>query len=532
MIANLTPLIAFGQVAVGVGATVLGAFQTIMGGAAQLGAFLGTIVAGIEADPARGLAALARSVVPSNQRSDDYAMGLLGREPLGDVGVGGDLLAEARAAGEEAGQALYEGALKNLEAGQAAFAFDAAALIEGALTSARAAVSRGSGNLFTPTDNGESGGGGGDGTPAGNNTDPIVVIAPSLNRALEDAGLTGRQSLFRDIPTPAVTFAGGIRSIPTPNLGGVSLAAGRRLDAVRAAEAQLEQARRDSSNSARLAAEEGLQLQTALAMVARDIGITVDVSQDQARVAVEAAQAERELDAARRAATNSARLAAEEGFQAQTAAMRGPIPIPQVGVAPIGAIPIPSIGVAPFGPIPLPNVDVSNDAAREFIAAAEATRSAGEQFRQSVVVAGAQFTASLVQSIRSGDVGGAFQSVLGLGGQLAGAAASGLQGGIGSILGLTASAVPGLNLAAALLPIIGGIFGSLFSPREEAEATRAPGAQARGAPAVEFNLTQNNSIAVNGMPEFRDALTDSVTQLARVIETNLIPRITRLEANA
>jgi hypothetical protein len=157
---------------------------------------------------------------------------------------------------------------------------------------------------------------------------------------------------------------------------------------------------------------------------------------------------------------------------------------------------------------------------------------AGEDFRQSVIVAGAQFTASLVQSIRSGDIGGAFQSVLGLGGQLAGAAAAGLQGDIGNILGLTAAAIPGLNLAAALLPIIGGLFAGLFGDREESEATRAIGAQSRGAPAVEFNLTQNNSIAVNGMPEFRDALTDSVTQLARVIETNLIPRITRLEASA
>jgi hypothetical protein len=322
------------------------------------------------------------------------------------------------------------------------------------------------------------------------------------------------------------------RDIPLPNLSATSLLAGERLDVARAEEDALTQARRDAANAARLAAEEGLQLRTSLALVARDIGISVSVSQEQARAAVEAAQAERELDAARRAATNSAILAATEGLQSIVpGALRRDIPIPRIGVAPIGAIPIPQVGVAPIGAIPLPNVDVSNDAAREFIAAAEATRSAGEQFQQSVIVAGAQFTASLIDSIRSGDIGGAFQSVLGLGGQLAGAASSFVGAG-GALFGLTKAAVPGLGLAAALLPILGGIFGSLFSPRPESEATRAIGASARGAPAVEFNLTQNNSIAVNGMPEFRDALTDSVTQLARVIETNLIPRITRLEANA
>jgi hypothetical protein len=177
-------------------------------------------------------------------------------------------------------------------------------------------------------------------------------------------------------------------------------------------------------------------------------------------------------------------------------------------------------------------VDVSNEAVRKWIEATERTRQAGVDFRQSVITAGAQFTASLIDSIRSGDVGSAFQSVLGLGGQLAGAASSFLGTPGTSLFGLGASAVPGLGLAAALLPIVGGIFGGLLGPRPESEATRAIGAQARGAPAVEFNLTQNNSIAVNGLPELRSALTDTVNQLARVIESNLIPRITRLEATA
>jgi hypothetical protein len=140
-------------------------------------------------------------------------------------------------------------------------------------------------------------------------------------------------------------------------------------------------------------------------------------------------------------------------------------------------------------------------------AAAGVTTRAALQFATTVAGAGA----SLADALRSGSPR---------------AVGSSLASGVGSIVGLFNPA------AGSAISVIGGLLSGFLPSGQATEASRAAGAAARGAPAVEFNLTQNNSIAVNGMPEFRDALTDSVTQLARVIETNLIPRITRLEANA
>jgi hypothetical protein len=181
-----------------------------------------------------------------------------------------------------------------------------------------------------------------------------------------------------------------------------------------------------------------------------------------------------------------------------------------LGAAGIGAGQAVSAGVSTDAPgavglVPFEDAaDAVTDGAE---AAAGVTTRAALQFATTVAGAGA----SLADALRSGSPR---------------AVGSSLASGVGGIVGLFNPA------AGSAISVIGGLLSGFLPSGQATEASRAAGAAARGAPAVEFNLTQNNSIAVNGMPEFRDALTDSVTQLARVIETNLIPRITRLEANA
>lgn len=125
---------------------------------------------------------------------------------------------------------------------------------------------------------------------------------------------------------------------------------------------------------------------------------------------------------------------------------------------------------------------------------------AGVAFRQNVAIAGAQFAAGLVQSIRSGDVGGAISSAFSAAGQVASAGASFLGSGGASFLGLGASAIPGLGLFAGLVPILGGLLGGLFggnrgaTPTEserEAEATR----RSRQTPSfvVRISVAQTNN---------------------------------------
>ena len=162
---------------------------------------------------------------------------------------------------------------------------------------------------------------------------------------------------------------------------------------------------------------------------------------------------------------------------------------------------------------------------READAAAEqlaAERERQQQIRDTVsaINAATNATTGFVDSLRqlsSGNTAGGI---------------SGLFGAAGGIAGLFG---PKGQLVGAILGSIGSIIGSLFGRRDASNAnleSRAAGAAARGAPSVEFNVTQNNSIAVNGIPELRGALADAVDDLARVIESNLIPRIQRLEGSA
>ena len=155
-------------------------------------------------------------------------------------------------------------------------------------------------------------------------------------------------------------------------------------------------------------------------------------------------------------------------------------------------------------------------ALREADAEAEAFRAQQEAQRQAVTVINAATSATngLVNSIRELQQGNLGQGVGGLFG-----VAGGIAGLFNPVIG-------------AILGGLGSIFANLFGRRDQTNAnleSRAAGAQARGAPAVEFNVTQNNSIAVNGIPELRGALGEAIDDLARIIETNLVPRIQRLE---
>jgi hypothetical protein len=70
---------------------------------------------------------------------------------------------------------------------------------------------------------------------------------------------------------------------------------------------------------------------------------------------------------------------------------------------------------------------------------------------------------------------------------------------------------------------------------EGAVVSRAAGASARGAPALELNFTFNQSLALASLtdPESRAALSqsagDAFERFQRVIEANILPRLDRLE---
>jgi len=346
----------------------------------------------------------------------------------------------------------------------------------------------------------------------------------------EDAGTIGRGAFnvpgaanaARDIPIPSVSVTNGREFV-------AFVSAVDRAAAV--ANFSLDALGRGYAENAREAAE----------LAAR---------QEQAgRTGRDAARSIEELDAALLALIQASQAAeAAEVERARTLEQRAAAGTLGRGLNPVAE------PFAPFAPVANPFMDPTRQrgvlddgkSAASKAAEIEATRrqaalveQAGQQFQQAVIVAGAQFAASLVQSIKSGDIGGAFQSVLGLGGQVAGAAGSFLSsaGPTASLLGLTASAIPGLGLAAALLPIIGGIFGSLFSGigQDRRTDSRAAGAQARQAPALELNFTFNQSLALASLtdPESRAALnqsaTDAFDRFQRVLQTNVLPRLDRLE---
>jgi hypothetical protein len=140
---------------------------------------------------------------------------------------------------------------------------------------------------------------------------------------------------------------------------------------------------------------------------------------------------------------------------------------------------------------------------------AEETRAAGQSFALSVAQAGAQFTVSLVDSIRNGDVGGAFQAALGAAGSVGGALAS-----FGPAAGLISSAAAGpLGLIAAILPIVGSLFGGLFGGRRQTEQQERQAEEAqrrqRSTPSIQItaNVTQQNTFGTDLVdPRTRAAL--------------------------
>jgi hypothetical protein len=168
-------------------------------------------------------------------------------------------------------------------------------------------------------------------------------------------------------------------------------------------------------------------------------------------------------------------------------------------------------GTVPI-PVPAVGVQVFEEAGDELVdgatAAADVTRRASEAFNLSVVQSAVQFGANLASAIQSGSPSGIFSA-------LGGGIASFIPGPAGLIFGMLTS------LFAGFLP----------SSRRSEEPGRAAGAAVRGAPNVEFSVSQFNNLTLNGS-ELRETMSDANRELLRLIETNIVPRLERLEAGA
>ena len=109
---------------------------------------------------------------------------------------------------------------------------------------------------------------------------------------------------------------------------------------------------------------------------------------------------------------------------------------------------------------------------------------AAEKFRDTVISAGFGFADTLVQGIKTGDVGSIF---------------GGLGGAVGSVL----SAVPGFGLAGSIVTGAAGLIGSIFGGaggQQDQAAQAAELRRTRGVPAVNINATVNQSNTINGSP--------------------------------
>ena len=109
---------------------------------------------------------------------------------------------------------------------------------------------------------------------------------------------------------------------------------------------------------------------------------------------------------------------------------------------------------------------------------------AAEKFRDTVISAGFGFADTLVQGIKTGDVGSIF---------------GGLGGAVGSVL----SAVPGFGLAGSIVTGAAGLIGSIFGGaggQQDQAAQAAELRRSRGVPAVNINATVNQSNTINGSP--------------------------------
>ena len=621
MAANLGPLVAFGQTAVGVGASVFGAFQTIMAGAAQLGAYLGTLLAEFERDPG----SVVRSLSPLNTGADEFAMGLLNR--TGDGGRAGPAplggVAAASEAGKAAAQAYYDSALASFDLAGAAFRFDLQAVLRDVYRGVDDALARGGGSFAASPARAATAGspaGGGAGGP------DAVAIEQARISALVQANVAANRAVvgagYADIAAATEGFTAA------------EIAAGRErrdaeLDAIRAREvahramtdsmreglrlvAQAEaQAARLSPFGANALAARAVSNGGAAAITAATEGFTAaEIAEAKARLSrspFDAAQLAARANAfggaaaaaasfdgftaeeiaasrARRAAELESLRAREVAQRIYTDSLRDSVRL--VGVAadeaaraferavqafdespgsagaafrPAAerfllagarrAAAVQAFDESPGGPglsrdvinagfnrrpaldlvaaNPLASIQAGATATtRAGIEAARLQQQAANTFSQAVVNSAFQFADGIVQSIRSGDIGAAFN------GLFQGAAGIAGAGNFGALSFLGGS-IPIAGLVSAGISLIGSIF-SLFLPGGsdrggESSAARAAGVGPRGAPSVELNVTQNNSLAVSGITELRGALADTVDQLSRVMQQNVLPRLTSLE---
>lgn len=193
LLANLAPVVSFGQTVVGVGLSVYGAFQTMIAGAAQLGAFLGTLLVEFERD------AKNVGVAISNWANPFMLPQNIVRALTPAPGIADDAFARARAAGQETAQAYYEAALRSFELAGQAFTFDLEQLLADIARTTNEALTRGAGNLFGGDD--ASGGFGGD---AGRSflEGSLAALRSELakaEQALAEAGTQGARDFQRAI---------------------------------------------------------------------------------------------------------------------------------------------------------------------------------------------------------------------------------------------------------------------------------------------------------------------------------------------
>jgi hypothetical protein len=144
-------------------------------------------------------------------------------------------------------------------------------------------------------------------------------------------------------------------------------------------------------------------------------------------------------------------------------------------------------------------------------AAGAAIIESGQKFLSLVQTAGQGF-ASVLDAAKAGSAQGV---------------ASALTGSVGSIVGLFNP------LIGSLISVFGGLFASFLPNSRPNDSARAAGAQGgRGAPAIELSFTMNNSIAVNRMADLGAELNSVFENAIRTLETNVLPRLERLEARA
>jgi hypothetical protein len=163
---------------------------------------------------------------------------------------------------------------------------------------------------------------------------------------------------------------------------------------------------------------------------------------------------------------------------------------------------------------------VAQDAFRQ---SALRQQEAADVFANTVVQSSFTFANGLVDSIRNGDIGQAFQSAF--------SAASGIVGaGSFGNLSILGGSIPIAGLLSGAIGLIGSLFGGLFgNNRSDAVPSRAAGAAARGAPAIEINFTNNQSLNIQSLTgDGRLAVDGITTDAIRRFEQALASITTRL----